>query len=70
MPGGRRRTLFWKEPNTFDVFAPTGTYLGRVVLPAATMLLDIRGNRLYTRGKGADDEDQVVVYRMAVPDRP
>lgn len=64
MASGRRRTLFWKERNTFDVFNAQGAYLGRVVLPPETIVLTVEGNRLYARGKGPDGEDTVVVFRL------
>jgi hypothetical protein len=69
-PDGRPQLLFWKERTTYDVFSPTGDYLGRVALPAETEILAIRGNRILTRTKGPDGEDRVVVFGLAVPDRP
>jgi hypothetical protein len=70
LPDGRPQLLFWRERTTFDVFSHAGVYLGRVVLPAETILLDINGNRLLTRGKGPDGEDRVIIYRLDVPSRP
>jgi hypothetical protein len=70
LPDGREQLLFWRERTTFDVISSAGEYLGRVALPAETVLLDIQGHRLLTRGKGPDGEDRVIVFRMAVPDRP
>ena len=69
-PDGGKQILRWRERSTYDVFSATGQYLGRVALPAETVLLAVQGNRPYTRGRGPDDEERVVVYRMAVPDRP
>lgn len=69
-PDGGKQILHWRERTTYDVFSPAGQYLGRVALPAETVVLAIRGNRLYTRGRGPDDEERVVVYRLAVTDRP
>lgn len=65
--GDVRPLLTWKERTTYDVFSPTGAYLGRVGLPAQTTLLAIRDSRLYTLTKGPDGEDRVVVLRMQVP---
>jgi hypothetical protein len=67
---GGKQILYWRERNSYDVFSPQGQYLGRVTLPQESALLAIRGDRLYTRGKGPDDEERVVVYRLAVPMRP
>jgi hypothetical protein len=69
-PGDPRPLLTWKERTTYDVFSPTGDYLGRVGLPAETVVLAIRDNRILVRGKGPDGEDRVVVYRIATPERP
>jgi len=69
-PGDNRPQLTWQERNRFDVFSPTGDYLGRVTLPAETVLLAVRDNRILIRGKGADGEDRVMVYRISLPDRP
>ena len=63
--GDARPQLTWKERTTYDVFSPAGAYLGRVAFPAETELLAIRDHRLYTRSKGPDGEDRVVVYRLA-----
>lgn len=64
-PGSKRPPLNWRERTTYDVFAPTGAYLGRVQLPAWSTLLDVRDNRLYMRTSGPDGEDRVSVYRIA-----
>lgn len=43
--------------------------LGRVALPEETVLLAIQGNRLYTRGRGLDDEERMAIYRLDVNER-
>ena len=65
--GDVRPILTWKERTTYDVFAATGGYLGRVALPAQSILLAIRGDRLYTLTRGPEGEERIVVFRMAVP---
>jgi hypothetical protein len=67
---GGKQILYWRERTTFDVLSPAGQYLGRVALPQQSILLAISGNKLYTRGKGPDDEDRIVVFRLDVPARP
>jgi len=67
---GGKQILHWRERTTYDVFSPQGQYLGRVALPEQSVLMAIRGNRLFTRGKGHDEEDRLVVFRMMIPDRP
>ena len=66
---GGKQILYWRERTTYDVFSPQGQYLGRVALPQESVLLAISGNRLYTRGRGPDDEERIVVFRLAIPDR-
>jgi hypothetical protein len=65
-PGDARPLLTWKERTTYDVFSPKGAYLGRVALPAESVILAIQGERLYLRTKGPEGEDRVGVYRMIV----
>jgi 6-bladed beta-propeller protein len=67
---GGKQILFWRERTTYDVFSPQGQYLGRIALPQESVLLAISGNRLYTRGRGPDDEERLVVFRIAISDRP
>jgi hypothetical protein len=65
--GDPRPLLTWKERTTYDVFSSAGEYLARIALPAETVLLAIRDNRLYTRTKGPDGEDRIVVLKMQIP---
>lgn len=62
--GDQRPQLTWRERSNFDVFAPTGQYLGRVVLPAEYQLLDARGDRIWTLCKGPDDEERIVIFQI------
>lgn len=63
--GDVRPVLTWKERTTYDVFSPAGAYLGRIRLPAQTVMLAVRGDRLLARTKGQEGEDRVAVYRLA-----
>lgn len=63
--GDARPQLTWREKSAFDVFSRTGEYLGRVTLPAEHQLLDARGDRVWTLTKGPDDEERIVVFRIA-----
>lgn len=65
--GDVRPVLTWKERTTYDLFSPKGDYLTRVTLPAQTILLAIRDDRLITRTKGPDGEDRIAVLRMQNP---
>lgn len=63
--GDARPQLTWRERSAFDVFAPSGEYLGRVTLPAEHQLLDARGDRVWTLTTGPDDEERIVVFQIA-----
>lgn len=65
-PAGRDRPppLTWREPRTFDVFEPTGRFLGTVVAPPGTQFLLQRGNRIWAVQRGEFDENYVVRYRL------
>lgn len=65
--GYARRT--WREPVVFDVFEPTGRYLGRLTLPWDSRMLEATGDRLWLRIKGEMDESYLVRYRLEVPGR-
>jgi hypothetical protein len=57
--------LYWQQPATYDVFSDQGEYLARVVLPMRSQFLAARGNRLWVKVKGADDEDMIRLYTIA-----
>lgn len=52
------------EPREWAVFTESGRYLSSVFLPRAAELHAVRGDRLYTVQKDADDVPHVVIYRM------
>jgi hypothetical protein len=56
--------ITWREPPTFDVFEPSGRFLGTVVLPAKTQLFLMRGNQLWGTTRGELDETYIVRYRL------
>jgi hypothetical protein len=62
-PGGAAR-LTWRERTTYDVFTPSGSYLGRVVLPAESVLKAIHDDRLWLRSTGTAGEDRIAVFRI------
>lgn len=63
-PPERGPLVTWRERTTYDVFAPTGEFLGRVALPAESVLMTVRNDRLWVRAKGPGDEDRIAVYRI------
>lgn len=56
--------LAWMEPSTYDVFEPSGEFLGTVVLPPRTSFSQARGNWLW--GIQADELGEHSVVRMRV----
>jgi hypothetical protein len=62
--GDTRPQLTWLERSTFEVFASSGQYLGRVVLPAEHQFLDARGDRVWAFTSGPDGEEQIVIFQI------
>ena len=63
--GDTRPQLTWRERSTFEVFAATGQYLGRVALPAEHQFLDARGDRVWAYTSGPDGEERIVIFQLA-----
>lgn len=63
-PPDRGPLVTWRERTTYDVFSPAGAYLGRVSLPAESVLMAVRDDRIWTRTRGPDGEDRIVVFRI------
>ena len=62
--GDKRPQLTWREPETFDVFEPSGRFVGQIVLPMRTFLMSARGNQLFAVAQGEQDEQYIVRYRI------
>jgi hypothetical protein len=56
--------LTWREPRTFDVFEPSGRFLGTIVAPPQTRFLWQRGSTVWAVVRGTMDENYVVRYRL------
>jgi hypothetical protein len=56
--------ITWREPRTFDVFEPTGRFLGTIAPPPTTRILFTRGNTLWGTRRGELDETYVVRFRL------
>lgn len=63
--GDTRPQLTWRERSTFEVFAASGQYLGRVVLPAEHQFLDARGDRVWAYTSGPDGEERIMIFQIA-----
>jgi len=59
-----RPLLTWREPWTYDVFEPDGTFLGSVAVPETLVPFVFRGDRIW--GALADEEGVERVVRLRV----
>ena len=62
--GKARPKITWFERATFEVFAVTGKYLGRVVLPPKHELVAVSGDRVWTYTSGPDDEIRIGMFKL------
>ena len=63
-----RPLLTWREPWTFDVFEPDGTFLGSVEVPELLEPLGFRGDRIWGTLMDADGVEHVVRLRVVPED--
>ncbi|HUF49963.1 MAG TPA: 6-bladed beta-propeller [Longimicrobiales bacterium] len=63
-PGQPRPPSNWREPRTFDLFEPTGRFLGTIVAPPRVTLRARRGMQVYGVLSGEFDEQYMVRYRI------
>ncbi|MCC6244870.1 MAG: 6-bladed beta-propeller [Gemmatimonadaceae bacterium] len=62
-----RPLLVWRQRATYDVYELSGTYLGRVILPHGEAMLQAIGDHVWAMGKGPDDEQRIIKYRLVRP---
>lgn len=60
----RMTGIDWVEDAVFDVFHPSGRFLGTVELPPFTALLHAEGGRVWTLQRGVFQEQYVVRYAV------
>jgi hypothetical protein len=63
-PNRERPPLSWYEPRTFDLFEPSGRFLGTMTAPQNVTLRARRGMMLYGTLVGEFDEQYVVRFRI------
>lgn len=66
--GDPRPLLTIREPNVYDVWGRDGRLIGTVSLAPFSMLLAIRGNRIWVRKEGAEGEYLVERYALGTPE--
>ena len=59
------RPVSWREPVVYDVFEPSGVYLGQVGVPYGTTLLAMRGDTVWARITDADGVPLLRRFRIA-----
>lgn len=59
-----RPLLTWREPWTYDVFEPDGTFLGSVVIPETFRPFVFGGDRIWGAIVGVDGVDRVLRLRV------
>ncbi len=63
-PPNNRPPTTWREPRTFDVFEPSGRFLGTIVVPQNTTIHVRRGLQVWGVARGEFDENYIVRYRI------
>ncbi len=54
----------WRDPAVYDVFDPSGEYLGRVAAPSKTTFRTMRGDHVWAVRRDSLDVEQVVRFRV------
>ena len=54
----------WRDPLVYDVFDPSGRYLGRVAAPPKTTFRTMRGDHVWAVRRDSLDVEQVVRFRV------
>jgi len=57
----------YRTPAVYEVFAPSGRFLGRVPLPPKTTLIQADGDFLWGISRDADDLPAIVRFRLSTP---
>ena len=55
----------WDEPRVYDIFAPTGDFLGRLTVPERASYAASKGPFIWLVVRDDDDVPTVVRYRVA-----
>ena len=63
-PGDDRPRRVWREPPTFDLFEPTGQFLGMITLPWGAYMYDAIDRHIWAEVRGESDESYVVRFRV------
>jgi hypothetical protein len=62
--GPKMPEVRWRDPIVFDVFDPSGRYLGRVAAPPKTSFRTMRGDFIWAVRRDSLDVEQVVRFRV------
>jgi len=64
---GRPVPPMYHERTAYEVFSPTGTFLGRVQMSASAIFMEAEGDKLWVLERDEDDMPGVVRYRLSKP---
>ncbi len=66
-PTPATRREFWAEYGAYDIFAPTGEFLGRVRLPELGVFFGAAGRHMWTRQQDSLGVQRLVRYSISAP---
>lgn len=64
---GRPAPPLYRDRTAYEVFSPTGVFLGRVQMPGSATFMEADGDKLWVLERDADDMPGVVRYRVSKP---
>jgi hypothetical protein len=62
---GTEESMMLREPPVYDIYEPTGVYLGRVRIPDRVQLKSMRGDTVWGVTKDDDDVPRATRFRIA-----
>jgi 6-bladed beta-propeller protein len=66
-PGSQAPVRHYRSPAIYEVYAPTGRFLGRVPLPPRTTLIQADGEYFWGIARDEDDLPSIVRFRLSMP---
>lgn len=64
---GRPAPPLYRDRTAYEVFSPSGVFLGRVQMPGSAVFMEADGDKLWVLERDADDMPGVVRYRLSKP---
>ncbi|HEX6314950.1 MAG TPA: hypothetical protein VFZ73_08830, partial [Gemmatimonadaceae bacterium] len=57
----------YRSPTVYEVFAPTGHFLGRVPMPPRTTMFQADGEFFWAVSRDEDDLPSIIRFRLSIP---